>query len=158
LARLRRRLLGEFESSIFQAALAYLFRPLCMKRQFGIYLAVVALLLTWPLHIGAASFVLAEFIGELFSPKSDHVLSWFAIAGVGGVLTITLATGIVLRRRGALYVSAVALIGGLWALWRFSQHSSYDWAFQIALTMLLVVSALYLWWTARHTRSISDEN
>ena len=122
-----------------------------MRQRLGIYFAVTALVLTWPLHIGAASYLLTVLVGECFAPHQDHLLLWFPFAAAGGGLMILLVAGILLHRQWALYASALVSLSGLYALCGFSLRSAYDWVFETALALLFLVTAFYLWWTARHT-------
>jgi hypothetical protein len=128
-----------------------------MRQPLGLYLVTLALLLTWPLHIGAVTFILAEFVGEHYEPHKDHVLYWFAGLAVGGLLTLLLVVGIFMHRRFAFYFSAFVFLGGLWTLSRFPIRESYDWLLGIALALLLVLSAFYLLWRSRHLKTISYE-
>jgi hypothetical protein len=128
-----------------------------MRHPLGLYLVTVAFVLTWPLHIGAATFALAEMVGEYFAPHKDHVLFWFASLPIGGLLTLLLIIGVFMRQRVAFYVSAFVLLGGLWTLSRFAVRDAYDWLIEIALALLLVLSALYLIWRSRHLRIFSHE-
>src|SRR5690606_9691932 len=93
------------------APLTSIVRP--VRNRIGTYLVVAALILTWPLHIGAFSYLVTELVGDFIAPHEDHVLFWFPIAAGGGVLVIALAAGIFMRYRWALYASAVVLLGGL---------------------------------------------
>lgn len=128
-----------------------------MKQPLGIYLVSLALLLTWPLHIGAAAFVFAKFVGNWVAPNQDHILFWFPAFLLGGVLTITLVTGIFCRYRWALYSAVTLFLAGLCSVFHYSPRPSLDWMFHIydwllciALTLLSLISALYLYWIARH--------
>ena len=129
-----------------------------MRPRLGIYFVVVAFVLTWPLHLGAASFVLTELVGELFAPHKDHLLLWFLFGAIGGALMILLIVGVLMRKRLALYLAALVLFGGIWTLSTFPLKSAYDWVFEIALAALLLLSGFYLCWAARHTRRISNEH
>lgn len=129
-----------------------------MRHPLGLYFVTAAFLLTWPLHIGAATFVLAEMVGEYFSPHEDHLLFWFASLPIGGLLTLLLIIGVFSRRRVAFYISAIVLLGGLWTLRRFSVYLAADWLIVHALRLLLVLSALYFLWRSRHLTMFSHEN
>jgi len=129
-----------------------------MRQRIGTYFVVAALLLTWPLHIGALSYLLAELVGDFFAPHEDHILFWFPIAAAGGAFAILLAAGILLRRGWASYVSAIVLLGGLASVSRCFPRPSrdwtlhiYDWILCIGLAALCVLSAAYLLWLARYS-------
>ena len=133
-----------------------------MKQPLGIYLVSLALLLTWPLHIGAGAFVLAEFVGNWVAPNQDLVLLLFGLPAFlfGGVFAIALITGIFCRYRWALYGAALLFLAGLGTVFHYSPRPSLDWMFHIydwllciALTLLSLISALYLCWIARHRRN-----
>jgi hypothetical protein len=128
-----------------------------MRNPLGIYLVVVVFLLTWPLHMGAACFVTAESIGEYFEPHKDHLLFWLGSLPVGGLVTLLLVVNIFIHRRFAFYVSSFVFLGGLLTLSRFHIRDAYDWVFEIALAILLLVSAFYLIWRVRYLRVISNE-
>jgi hypothetical protein len=130
-----------------------------VRNRIGTYLVVAALILTWPLHIGAFSYLVTELVGDFIAPHEDHVLFWFPIAAGGGVLVIALAAGIFMRYRWALYASAVVLLGGLVTVGRFFPRPSrdwtlhlYDWILCIGLAALCVMSAAYLLWLARSSQ------
>ena len=129
-----------------------------MRPRLGIYFVVVAFVLTWPLHLGAASYVLTELVGKLFAPHKDHLLLWPLFVTAGGALMILLIVGIFMRKRLALYLSALVLFGGILTLGTFPLKSAYDCVFEIALAALLLLSGFYLCWVARHTRWISNEH
>jgi hypothetical protein len=87
-----------------------------VRKRIGTYFVVAALVVTWPLHIGAFSYLVTELVGDLIAPHEDHVLFCFPIAAAGGVFLIALAAGIFMRYRWALYASAVVLLGGLFTV------------------------------------------
>ena len=125
-----------------------------MKRPLALYLVAAAFLLTWPVHIGAATFMFSHVVGEFFAPNKDHILFWFATLQVGLLVTFLLIVGMFMNRRFAYYLTAMVLFGGLWTLSRYSVRDSYDRVFEIvfkvAVAMLLVLSASYLLWRARY--------
>src|SRR5689334_8321300 len=102
-----------------------------MKQRLGIWLTVVAMGLTWPLHIGAASFALTELIGDFFAPHQDHLLLWFPIAGAGLVFMMFLIVGVFLRYRWAMYLSALVFLGGVATVASFLPRPSIDWTFHL---------------------------
>jgi hypothetical protein len=135
-----------------------------MKQRLGIIFTLIAMVLTWPLHIGAASFVLAESIGEFIAPGKDYVLLWLPICGAGIGFLVFLIVGLLARRRRDLYLSAFVFLSGLWIVARSFPHPSadwtihiYDWILCIGLGVLLILSASYLIWLARHTTSIPNQ-
>ena len=128
-----------------------------MRQPLGAYLVMVAFVLTWPLHIGAATFLLAEKVGEYFEPHKDHILFWFATLPLAGLLTVLLIVGVFMHRRVAFYGSAFAFWGGLRTLSRFAIHDAYDGLFEFGIALLLLLSALYLIWRARQLRTFSHE-
>jgi hypothetical protein len=137
--------------------------PPRVKQRVGIYLVVISMVLTWPLHIGAASFVLAEWIGNLFAPNQDQFLIWFPTAAAGGVFMIVLAIGMFVHRRLALYGSALVFLGGVWTVNRLLPNPAidwslhiHDWAMGVGLIMLFIFSASYLCWLAHSTRPRSN--
>ena len=131
-----------------------------MRQRLGIWLTVVAMGLTWPLHIGAASLALTELVGDSFAPgQGPHLLFWFPIAGAGLVVMMFLIVGIFSRYRWAMYLSALVFLGGVLNVTSFFPHLSVDWTFHLfdwllcfSLTSLFLLSACYLFWVARHTR------
>lgn len=135
-----------------------------MKQRLGIYFTVVAMVLTWPLHIGFASFVLTESIGEFFAPGKDHILLWAPICAAGVGFLVFLIVGMLARHRRDLYLSAFVFLSGLWALARFFPHPTADWTIHIyawilciGLGVLLILSASYLLWLARQTKSAPNQ-
>jgi hypothetical protein len=126
-----------------------------MKQRIGIYFVIAAFVLTWPFHVGAASFLLAEAIGNFFAPHQDHILFWLPIAAIGGIFTILLIINLLRKRKMALYTTAVLFLAGVGTLSIFFPHPSIDWTFHIydwilcvGLAVLFILSAIYLFWIA----------
>lgn len=130
-----------------------------MKPRLGIYFVVVVIMLTSPFHLFWASAVLSEWIGEFYVPGQDHIFFWFPAAGLGGLFMMFLIIGMLSRYRWAMYSSALVLLSGLWPLIGFFPRPSidwtihiYDWILCIGLTLLLLLSAWYLFWVAGRMR------
>jgi hypothetical protein len=132
-----------------------------MIQKYGVYFTAVVLILTWPVHIGFASIVLCERVGDYFFPQQDHVLLWFPIAGVGGIILVVLAIGMIVRHQLALYASALVFFGGFLTLTVLSINSlgKDTWIERIvglALALLFILCANYLWTIARNKKQVSN--
>lgn len=128
---------------------------LAMTRRFAICLVAVAMILTWPLHIGAAAFMVTEWVGNLYAPNGDHVLLWFPVAGAGVAFTVLLIAGIYHYHRPALIASSIAFLGALWTLARLPHRTRLECNVSVVLALLLVGCAIYLWWISEHIKPVS---